>query len=132
MRTKYFFYNENQGVTLFGVFLLIFIIFVTGCSPDPEPYTNPNLKENISGIIFEIGERDKPCSFIFSTTHTTGLLYYSTDNLPDSLKQDYKNVILTYELTDKFRTCTYDHPIFDLGEDSTNFQVINVLEATSL
>jgi hypothetical protein len=114
------------------IFLLLVVVFIANCSPDPEPPINPNLREDVNGIIFKIGNKNEACGFVFSGFEDGVLFYNLTKNLPDSLSNDYQRVTISYETTSEIINCTYNHPDFDIGEDSTNFQIINILEAVPL
>lgn len=112
------------------IFLAIGLIFIISCGKEPiEPTINPNLRENVNGILFQVGEIGADCEFIFASRYNNETVYHIPRGLHDTLKVDYMRMKVTFELTNETIECEHDHPDFQIDEDSTTFQLVDIIKA---
>ena len=116
------------------ILLFLVIILIANCNPDPQPPEpdNPDYQEDIEGVIFKIRDNNDTCGFILVTSKDGIVFPQLTRNLPDSLKFDYQQVKVTYERSLDITSCILNHPELNLGQDSIDFRIIDIMKAVPL
>ena len=111
--------------------LAIGLIFIISCGKEPVEPTpiNPNIREEVTSILFQTGEIGTTCEFVLENMHNNELVHFIPRGLHDTLKVDYMRMKVTFELTDEIIECEHNHPDFQIHEDSTTFQIVDIIEA---
>ena len=111
------------------ILLTIGLIFIIGCGKEPVEPTNSNLREEVNSILFRTGEVGTDCEFVLENRYNNETVYFIPRGLHDTLKYDYMRMKVTFELKSETMECTHEHPDFQIHEDSTTFQIVDIIKA---